>query len=233
MKWPAIPVCAIACVVSVSGTQTFHAQESQEDDAPAALLVQPGEVEIAANTPAQVQPEFPLGETPDTVFLSLNLLYSASEFGRRVIRESDQALIRFIEENESFVRSLEEEEYWLTELRNAGAVSDSEFDIIDAVFDGKVISRRVRQDRIPRLLLEWINQNQGEFTVFIERSLPEIARRERFNVVLNSSASLFHLPGVDITNLMLEEVNRNLGDGTQSLNYEPPEQYVLRNAPVI
>ena len=195
--------------------------------------MQPADAPRTSATAAETVAALPLGTTPDAVVLDLALLYSSSDFGQRVLRERDEALAWFVEENRNYVRTLEEEERWLDDLRKSGVASDLEFGILSTVFDEKVQARRERQDRIATLLLGWIDQNRGEFARFVEGSLPEIARRERLGIVLNISASLFHLQFLDITCLVLEEVNRNLGDGTKSLNYEPPNQYVLRNLPTI
>ena len=195
--------------------------------------MQPADVPRTSATAAETVANFPLGITPDAVVLDLALLYSSSDFGQRVLRERDEALAWFVEENENYVRTLEEEERWLDDLRKSGVASDLEFGILSTVFNEKVRARRERQDQIATLLLGWIDQNRGEFARFVDGSLPEIARRERLGIVLNISASLFHLQLLDITALVLEEVNRNLGDGTKSLNYEPPNQYVLRNLPTI
>ena len=224
---------ALACLSLVSGAGLAWAQEDSALGQGEAVLVQPVEVPETSGTGANAIATLPLGITPDAVVLDIALLYTSSEFGQRVLRERDEALASFVEENDNYVRTLEEEESWLDDLRKSGVASDLEFRILSTVFDEKVEARRERQDRIAALLLGWIDQNRGEFARFVERSLPEIARRERIGVVLNISASLYHLQFLDITGLVLEEVNRNLGDGTKSLNYEPPNQYVLRNLPTI
>ena len=223
----------LACLVSIAGVKCVGAQEQQPISESNALLSQPAETVENVQPPARVGLGLQFGATPDTVVLNLNRLYSASDFGRRVLQEREEAFLRLIRENEVYVKALEQEERWLDNLRTMGVVSELEFGILAEVFDDKVNSRRERQDRIVALLSEWNNQNQGEFTVFIERSLPELARQERFQIVLNASETLYFPPSLDITGLLLEEVNRNLGDGTRSLNYETPEQYVSRNAPAI
>ena len=222
----------LACLWLIIGAGLASAQEDATLGVNDTILVQPVETQEASGTAAAVS-TLPLGATPDAVVLDLILLYSSSDFGQRILRERDEALIWFIEENESYVATLEEEESWLNDLRKSGVASDLEFEILSTVFDEKVRARRERQDMIAPLLLGWSEQNRGEFNRFVERSLPEIARRERLGIVLNVTASLFHQQFLDITGLVLEEINRNLGDGTKSLNYEPPNQYVLRNLPTI
>ena len=222
----------LASLSLIIGAGLASAQEEAPLEVNETILVQPVDTQEASATAGAVS-TLPLGTTPDAVVLDLVLLYGSSNFGQRVLKERDEALIWFVEENERYVATLQEEESWLNELRKSGVASDLEFEILSTVFDEKVKARRERQDMIAPLLLGWVEQNRGEFNRFVERSLPEIARRERLGIVLNVAASLFHQQFLDITGLVLEEVNGNLGDGTKSLNYEPPNQYVLRNLPSI
>ena len=176
---------------------------------------------------------FQLAETPAIVFLNTELLYSSSEYGNRVLRERTRAEEFFREQNSEFATLLQEEESWLRDLRTSGVVDEAEFEILSDHFNRKVNLRRQRQDSIPDLLLQWIEQSQGEFDLIVSRFLPEIVRRERFRAVFNATSAEFYPPELDITPLILNEINLGLGDGTNSSNYEPPEQFVRRNAPAI
>ncbi len=159
---------------------------------------------------------------PQTSVLTISSerLFSESAFGRRVFGEIEAESALLAEENERIVAELSKEEQDLTEKR--ATMSAEEFGPLADAFDSKVQSHRDGQ----RAKLDALSKRSEEArSLFFELSQPILIGLmrdtgaslivERSNVFLSSDAT-------DITNLAINRINAEIGDGSD-LENQPSE----------
>jgi len=161
---------------------------------------------------ASAQPlSFGQVEGPAVVTLSQDRLFSESLFGQRVQAEIEAATNALARENREIEAALLEEELQLTRLR--ADMSAEEFRPLGDEFDTRVEAIRAEQsERLRRLTL----QADAARRFFIQTTTPvliALLRDRGAAAVLDSRAVIYAVEGTDITDLVLERIDAELGDG--------------------
>ncbi len=169
-------------------------------------------VSLMAASPGGSQPlSFGQVEGPAVVMLSQERLFSESLFGQRVQAEIEAATNALARENRQIEAALLEEEQQLTETR--AGMSAEEFRPLGDEFDARVEAIRSEQnDRLRRLT----SQADAARRFFVQMTTPilvNLLQERGAAAVLDSRAVIYSVDGIDITDLALERIDAELGDG--------------------
>ena len=162
-----------------------------------------------------------LGRAPDVVFLQPSILLRNSRYGRQIQEEYDETRAAIARDNAEKTEALEAEEALLAELKTSGYVGPATFAILAAAFDRKVTEIREQQDAKGARLESWIESYRGWFFWFAQVALREVVAQERLGAVIGVSDAWYVAEWLDITDLLIDEVDRTLGDGEASANHIP------------
>jgi Skp family chaperone for outer membrane proteins len=150
-------------------------------------------------------------EGPAVVMLSQERLFSESLFGQRVQAEIEAASTALARENRQIEAALLEEELRLTARR--AEMSAEEFRPLGDEFDTRVEAIRSEQgERLRRLTV----QADAARRFFVQTTTPilvALLQERGAAAVLDSRAVIYSVDGIDITDLALERINAELGDG--------------------
>lgn len=148
---------------------------------------------------------------PAVVILNQERLFAESQFGQRVQQELETASTDLSRQNRELEASLLQEEQSLTEQR--ATMSEEEFRPLATEFDTRVEEiRRVQAERLRRLT----ELADGAQQLFIDLTTPILGAMLRdigASAVLDSRAVIYVADGGDVTDLAIERVNAELGDG--------------------
>ncbi|PWE34290.1 outer membrane chaperone Skp [Maritimibacter sp. 55A14] len=175
---------------------------------------------IAAWLPVVAAAQDGLPRSP-VLTLDQERLFSQSDFGQRVLRELEQQANDLAAENRRIEAELTAEERELTERRPE--MDAAQFrDLADA-FDERVVAIRARQDKKARDIEV---RTESERQRFFEASLPVllgIVQEAGAAVLLQDRAIILSAGSIDITDIAIERVNAELGDGSQIGEDTPAE----------
>jgi len=179
-------------------------------------------VSLMAASSGGAQPlSFGQVEGPAVVMLSQERLFSESLFGQRVQAEIEAATNALARENRQIEAALLEEEQQLTETR--AGMSAEEFRPLGDEFDARVEAIRTEQnDRLRRLT----SQADAARRFFVQATTPilvNLLRERGAAAVLDSRAVIYSVDGIDITDLALERIDAELGDGGEGAILNLPE----------
>lgn len=165
-----------------------------------------------AALPAFAQPlSFGQIEGPPVVTLNQERLFQESRFGQRLQDEIDAASAALARENREIEAELLQEERRLTTRR--AELSSEEFRPLADEFDARVESIRDEQsERLRRLTA----QAEAARRYFIQATTPvlvELLQDRGAAAVLDSRAVIYSVDGIDITDLALERIDAEIGDG--------------------
>lgn len=153
-------------------------------------------------------------EGPPVVTLSQERLFSESLFGQRVQAEIEAATNALAAENREIEAALLEEEQQLTQTR--AGMSAEEFRPLGDEFDARVEAIRAEQNaRLRRLTA----QADAARRFFIQATTPilvALLRERGAAAVLDSRAVIYSVDGIDITDIALERIDAELGDGGEA-----------------
>jgi len=169
-------------------------------------------VGLLAASPGLAQPlSFGQIEGPAVVMLNQERLFSESLFGQRVQAEIEAATVALARENREIEAALLEEELLLTTQR--AQMTAEEFRPIGNEFDTRVEAIRAEQSELLRRLT---TQADAARRVFIQTTTPilvALLQERGAAAVLDSRAIIYSVDGIDITDLALERIDAELGDG--------------------
>lgn len=165
-----------------------------------------------AALPSHAQPlSFGQVEGPPVVTLSQERLFQESLFGQRLQEEIDAASTALARENREIEAALLEEERDLT-ARRAEMEADA-FRPLAEEFDQRVETIREEQAQDLRRLTA---QAEAARRYFIQATTPvlvELLQDRGAAAVLDSRAVIYSVEGIDITELALERIDAEIGDG--------------------
>ena len=169
-------------------------------------------VGLLATSPLLSQPlSFGQIEGPAVVMLNQERLFSESLFGQRLQAEIDAATSALARENRQIEAALLEEELQLTAQR--AEMTAEEFRPLGDEFDTRVEAIRAEQsERLRRLTA----QADAARRFFIQTTTPilvALLRERGAAAVLDSRAVIYSVDGIDITDLALQRIDSELGDG--------------------
>jgi len=148
---------------------------------------------------------------PAVVILNQERLFAESLFGQRVQRELEAASSELSRQNRDLEAALLEEEQSLTAQR--ATMSEEEFRPLAEEFDTRVEEiRAVQAERLRNLTA----LADGAQQLFIELTTPilrGLLRDIGATAVLDSRAVIYVVDGGDVTNVAMERINSELGDG--------------------
>ena len=148
---------------------------------------------------------------PEIVVLDQERLFSESLFGQRIQDELEAESAALARRNRELEAQLLQEERDLTERR--AEMSAEDFAPLAAEFDARVEEiRETQSERLRRLNAQADRAQQ----LFIERTTPvmrDLLRERGASAVLDSRAVIYVVEGADLTDLALERIDAELGDG--------------------
>lgn len=148
---------------------------------------------------------------PEIVILNQERLFSESLFGQRIQEEIAAASAALAQQNRELEAQLLEEERDLTEQR--AEMSAEEFAPLAEQFDARVEEIREMQSERLRQLNAQADRAQQ---LFIERTTPvmrDFLADRGASAVLDARAVIYVVEGADITELALDRIDEELGDG--------------------
>lgn len=167
---------------------------------------------IILATPVLAQPlSFGHIEGPPVVTLNQDRLFAESQFGQRVQDEIEQASVALVQDNRVLELALLEEELQLTAQR--AEMTEEEFRPLADEFDQRV--EAIRTEQVSRLR-DLNAQAEAARRFFILATTPvllELLRERGAVAVLDSRAVIYAIDGADITDLAIDRINREIGDG--------------------
>jgi Skp family chaperone for outer membrane proteins len=170
-------------------------------------------VALALTGPARAQE----AATPDTVavlVLDQDRLFLESRFGQAVLSRHKQAVEALQAENRRIEAALEAEERELTERRST--LPAAEFSRLAADFDDKAEGIRKAQGAKSDDIKARLDAEQRTFAQTVRPVLEAMVRRMGAFVVLDARLAIFSVPGTDITDRAIAEIDTVLGDGPKA-----------------
>lgn len=167
---------------------------------------------LLAGFPGLAQPlSFGQIQGPPVVMLSQERLFSESLFGQRVQAEIEAASGALARENREIEAALLEEELQLTAQR--AEMTAEEFRPLGDEFDARVEEIRAEQGELLRRLTVQADAARRFFVQATTPILVDLLRERGAAAVLDSRAVIYSVDGIDITDLALERIDSELGDG--------------------
>lgn len=138
-------------------------------------------------------------------------LFEQTQFGKRIIAESEALAAELQAENRRIEAELSEEERALTDKRPTLQVD--EFRALANAFDEKVNQIRAEQDSKVREVQSFRETAQQRFFSETGSVLLEIVRERNAAVILDRRTVFLSAETVDITQMAIERINAQFGDG--------------------
>lgn len=145
--------------------------------------------------------------------ISIEALFSESQFGQRVANEIDAESAVLAAENRRIEDELEQEEQELTERRKT--LDADAFRILADAFDQKVQTHRATQKRKYEALNQKGDVARAEFLQVIVPILEDLRREAGAAVLIEQSTVILADPAADITEIAISRVDVALGDGSR------------------
>ncbi|MTH80073.1 OmpH family outer membrane protein [Paracoccus aestuariivivens] len=204
---------SIAALVAVLGTQSAWAQTDPQTPP---VIEPPAVTQPLSETPAPgliVESADPQNgqSSPGILTIDQEELFSASKWGKRVQADLEKKSREIADENERLAVQFSNEEEQLTTLR--GTLPADEFRKRADEFDKRVVEVRRQRDSVGRELQEHVDEERA---AFFRAALPELAQvmKERGAVVVLDQRAIFvSAQTADITAVMIERLDTNIGAG--------------------
>ena len=152
----------------------------------------------------------------DILVLDPDRLFNETAFGQRLNAEYQAQREALIARNRTLEAELEAEEQSLTDLRDSSSAEDFK-ELADA-FDAKVQQIRRDSDRAVRDLERNRERAPIIFMRTVEPVLGQIMQDAGGAVVLDLRTVLLRANVIDITDLAIDRIDRQIGDGPPSLD---------------
>ena len=151
--------------------------------------------------------------------LAPEVLYTQSDFGRRIAREIEEESAALAAENRSIEAELTAEERELTDLRDT--LAPDEFRTRAEAFDEKVQRLRREQDEKARVLGQRNEEARRALLTAVQPVLLQLMAESNAVAVLDRRAVLLSVEAVDITEQAIQRVNAEFGEGADILPLRP------------
>lgn len=138
-------------------------------------------------------------------------LFADSEFGKRVVRDRIEAERALAEENGIVAAELEQEELTLTEQRKT--MEPAEFRAAAELFDQKVQDSRDRQIGKQLAIAQSAEAEQRRFAEALNPVFSKVLNDFNALIIMERRSAFAVREILDVTDLMIQEANRILGDG--------------------
>jgi Skp family chaperone for outer membrane proteins len=155
------------------------------------------------------------------VTLDRDRLFEGSLMGKAILKRLEQASNDLIAENRRLEQALEQEERDLTELRKTLPAED--FRTVAAEFDTRVEELRAAQDAKSRVITR---QRELDQQIFFEAAVPILGRlmtEIEAVAIIDRSAIILTFDRLDITDLAIDRLDTELGEGPADLGQVPAE----------
>lgn len=149
------------------------------------------------------------------VTLDRERLFEGSMMGQAMIRRLDAASNDLIAENRRLEQALEQEERDLTERRKT--LPPEDFRAIAAEFDARVEQLRSAQDAKSRVLTRQSEEDRQRFFEAAVPVLGQLMADVQAVAIIDRSAIILIFDRLDITDLAIERLNAELGEGPSDL----------------
>ncbi len=146
--------------------------------------------------------------------LSQDRMFSQSEFGVRVRSEIESRSQDIAAENRQIEEELKAEEQALTDQR--ASLSPADFRVLADAFDEKVETFRTTQARKTSDLNAYSESEQQRFFKAALPVIVTLAEELGATAILDERSTIIASDQMDITALAIEQVNKAIGDGTQT-----------------
>ena len=175
----------------------------------AAFLVLP----LAA--PAQ---QAPAPAQSPVLTLDQERLFATSLWGKRITAEIESASADLAAENRRIEAELTAEEKSLTDRR--AEMEPAEFRAAADAFDARVVAIRDTQDSKARDLAQRRDTESQQFFQAVVPVLAQVLRDRGAVVILDNRAIFVAADSIDVTDLLVTEIDTRVGDGLSA----PPDQ---------
>ncbi|MFW2544471.1 OmpH family outer membrane protein [Primorskyibacter sp. 2E107] len=152
--------------------------------------------------------------------IELERVFTESAFGKRAVEEIENEGVALAAENRRIETELTEEEQRLTEQRRTLAPED--FRALADAFDKKVQRLRSEQDAKARAISARPEEVRRQMIQIVQPILRQIMQDSRAAVILERRAVIVAVSDVDVTDLVIERMDAQIGDG--STQVEPESQ---------
>ncbi|MGH1354900.1 MAG: OmpH family outer membrane protein [Thalassovita sp.] len=140
-------------------------------------------------------------------------MFADSLFGQRVTQEFEAESKRLEVENRQIEADLIVEEKELTEKR--ATLPTEEFRALADAFDQKVELIRLQQSTKARALTQGLDSGRREFLSAVQPILAAIMTDTSAAIIVEQRSVFLSRLSIDITNLAIERLNAEIGDGTE------------------
>ena len=157
-------------------------------------------------TPADAQPP-----TAPILTVDQDLLFGASDWGRRTQRMLEEEGSRIEVENERLASQLSAEEATLTEQR--GTLDPAEFRKLAEAFDIRATEVRRQRAQIVQDLNTWAEADRSAFYRAALPLMGEMMQERKAVAVLDRRTVFVSVDAIDMTQALVARLNAELGDG--------------------
>ena len=154
---------------------------------------------------------YPIYKKPSAIaVLDQEALFSQSEWGKSVLKNVEDKVLKLSNENRVRESELELEESELTDIRKT--ISKIEFDLLAIKFDDKVKKIRLEQADKQRKINIYLNENRKLFFEKVTPILLAYINELGIEVLLNKDTVALASLGSDITKSAINKINEKLKD---------------------
>jgi Skp family chaperone for outer membrane proteins len=174
---------------------------------------------LASPVPVLAQQE--TVQTSAVLTIDSERLFAESLFGQRVTQEFEADSRALEAENRKIEAELIAEEKDLTEKRSS--LSPDEFRALADAFDEKVEEIRIAQSSKSRTLTQGLDVGRRDFLTAVQPILAEIMTETNAAIIVEQRSVFLSRLSIDVTNLAIERLDAQIGDGAQ-VDETPPDE---------
>ncbi|VDS10095.1 Outer membrane protein (OmpH-like) [Paracoccus haematequi] len=194
----------------------------------ALLLVAPG-LALAQQSPQDAVPPAPAVQPPADAARSAapiltvdqDVLFAASDWGRRTQRVLDEEGGKIEAENERLASQLSAEEATLTEQR--GTMDPAEFRKLAEAFDTRATEVRRQRAQVVQDLNAWAEADRTAFYRAARPLMAEMMQERGAVAVLDRRTVFVSMDAIDMTQALVARLNAALGDGAGTVPLPGPK----------
>ena len=153
-----------------------------------------------------------LAQTREGVaILDQRRLFTESQFGQRVTRETQALIEVVVAENNQIEAELEAEERSLAEQR--GTMDAQAFRELADAFDAKVTALRQERNQREQQIARRVQDEESRFQDLANELLAALIREEGFRMVMPAGNLVYFDQSLDITARLIARIDAEYGDG--------------------
>lgn len=138
-------------------------------------------------------------------------LFAESQFGVRVLRETQAAIDALVAENKVIEAELEADERALADKR--GQIPAAEFRLLADAFDARVTAQRQERAGREQAVTAGVQAEERRFQALANEILNDIARDLGLQIIMPAQGLIFVTPEIDITDRVIQRIDARIGDG--------------------